>query len=80
MKFINILAQAVGYTVIVMWLLGVAAPVDFRISFTSQAEESGENIYSCDAGDSFWTRRKYLCNRAEWAAQREASTEPSSNP
>lgn len=71
MKFINMIAQAVGYTVIVMWLLGSTTPMDFQIRFASQAVGQDENIYSCDAGDTFWTRRKYLCGRDEWASQHQ---------
>lgn len=68
MKTINTLAQVVGYLVVALWLMGAFTPLNFSLRLVGP-DVPGVIAYSCEAGDSFWTRRKYLCSREEWASQ-----------
>ena len=70
MKIVNALAQTIGYSFIVLWIIGAFTPIKFSVSVTGP-EAPSITAFSCDAGDSFWTRRKYLCSYEEWATQNQ---------
>ncbi len=70
MKILGAFAQTIGYVFLVLWIVGAFTPIKFSVSVTGP-DTPDITAFSCDAGDSFWTRRKYLCSREEWAAQHQ---------
>lgn len=71
----NTLAMAVGYFVMALWLAGSLGVGDFYMRY-GPANYDQTKHYTCESGDSFWTRKKYACDFREWVsqqAQKEAS-------
>lgn len=74
-KTLNLLAMTVGYVVLAFWLAGSIGVGDFYMRY-GQANHDQTKHYTCQSGDSFWTRKKYACDFREWVdqqAQKEAS-------
>lgn len=70
MKFLNNLAQGVGYCVMLMCLIGAVTPMKFTLRLTGP-DVHLDTLYTCESGDSIATRKKYLCSREEMEAQKE---------
>lgn len=71
MRAMNGFAMVVGYGTVFLWLLGAFGAGDFSLRFGPAARTDGKT-YTCHAGDSFWSRRKYACDFKEYA-EREAA-------
>lgn len=72
MSFLNNLAQAVGYIVMCMALIGAVTPMKFTLRLTGP-DVHFATLYTCESGDSIATRKKYLCSREELEAQKGGS-------
>ena len=72
MKFMDCLAQGVGYVVMVMAVLGALTDMKFTLRLTGPDVHLA-TLYTCESGDSIATRKKYLCSREEMEAQKEKS-------
>lgn len=72
MKFMDCLAQGVGYVVMVMAVLGAFSDMKFTLRLTGPDVHQA-TLYTCESGDSVLTRKKYLCSREEMEAQKEKS-------
>lgn len=72
MRVLNNLAQAVGYIVTLMCLIGAVTPMKFTLRLTGPDVHLA-TIYTCESGDSIATRKKYLCSREEMEAEKEKS-------
>lgn len=70
MTFLNNIAQAVGYVVMVMAVLGAITDMKFTLRLVSPDVHLA-TLYTCESGDSVLTRKKYLCSREEMEAQKE---------
>lgn len=70
MKFMDCLAQGVGYVVMVMAVLGALTDMKFTLRLTGPDVHLA-TLYTCESGDSIATRKKYLCSREEMEAQKE---------
>ena len=70
MKFMDCLAQGVGYVVMVMAVLGALTDMKFTLRLTGPDVHIA-TLYTCESGDSIATRKKYLCSREEMEAQKE---------
>lgn len=68
MKFMDCLAQGVGYVVMVMAVLGALSDMKFTLRLTGPDVHLA-TLYTCESGDSIATRKKYLCSREEMEAQ-----------
>lgn len=69
MKAANRLALIVGYVVIGLFMAGAFGMCDFQIRLSREPKTIS---YTCEAGDSLFTRRKYVCGAREWADQQNA--------
>ena len=69
MTFLNNLAQAVGYIVMLMCLIGAVTPMKFTLRLTGPDVHLA-TVYTCESGNSIATRKKYLCSREEMESQK----------
>jgi len=70
MTFLNNFAQAVGYIVMLMCLIGALTDMKFTLRLTDPDVHLA-TLYTCESGDSVLTCKKYLCSREEMEAQKE---------
>lgn len=70
MKFMDCLAQGVGYVVMVMAVFGALTDMKFTLRLTGPDVHLA-TLYTCESGDSVLTRKKYLCSQQEWEAKKK---------
>jgi len=70
MRYMNAMTMAVGYLVITLWLAASLGVGDFHMQY-GPANSDQTKQHTCQSGDSFWTRKKYVCDFPEWEAQQQ---------